>query len=101
MPDDEFDDFVVAVSEVVTNGLRHGRPPVRFRLWAGTDRIVATVGDAGAGPDDPYAGLLPTAGGRPGGLGLWITHQSCNHVTHYRDADGFTLRLTAGRPPLR
>ncbi|GIJ76128.1 Anti-sigma regulatory factor (Ser/Thr protein kinase) [Micromonospora phaseoli] len=100
LPGDELDDFVVAISEVVTNGLRHGRPPVRFRLWAGADRLVATVSDGGTGPDDPYAGLLPCGDGAPGGLGLWITHQSCNHVAHYRDADGFTLRLTAGRPPL-
>ncbi|NGM12500.1 sensor histidine kinase [Verrucosispora sioxanthis] len=98
LPDDEFDDFVVAVSETVTNGLRHGRPPVRFRVWVGADRIVATVSDAGSGPQDPYAGLLPSANGTPGGLGLWITHQSCNHVTYHRDAEGFTLRLTAGRP---
>jgi anti-sigma regulatory factor (Ser/Thr protein kinase) len=96
--DDEFDDFVVAVSETVTNGLRHGRPPVRFRLWAGADRIVATVSDVGSGPQDSYAGLLPSADGVPGGLGLWITHQSCNHVTHHSDEQGFTLRLTAGRP---
>ncbi|WP_341718716.1 sensor histidine kinase [Micromonospora sp. FIMYZ51] len=99
LPQDEFDDFLVAVSEIVTNGLRHGQPPVRFRLWVGTDRVVATVSDSGTGPDDPYAGLLPSGAGEVGGLGLWITHQSCNHVTHYRDADGFTLRLTAGRPP--
>ncbi|MBQ1025255.1 anti-sigma factor RsbA family regulatory protein [Micromonospora sp. C95] len=98
LPDDEFDDFVVAVSETVTNGLRHGRPPVRFRLWVGADRIVATVSDSGTGPQDPYAGLLPSVNGTPGGLGLWITHQSCNHVTCHRDAEGFTLRLTGGRP---
>ncbi|WFE45204.1 anti-sigma factor RsbA family regulatory protein [Verrucosispora sp. WMMD1129] len=96
--DDEFDDFVVAISETVTNGLRHGSPPVRFRLWAGAERIVATVSDAGPGPQNPYAGLLPSANGVPGGLGLWITHQSCNHVTYHRDDQGFTLRLTAGRP---
>ncbi|MGC5050983.1 anti-sigma factor RsbA family regulatory protein [Micromonospora sp. DT48] len=97
--DDEFDDFVVAVSETVTNGLRHGLPPVRLRVWVGTDRIVATVSDGGTGPDDPYAGLLPSAAGEPGGLGLWITYQSCNHVTQHRDSEGFTLRLTGGRPP--
>ncbi|MBL6279873.1 sensor histidine kinase [Micromonospora fiedleri] len=96
---EDFDDFVIAVSETVTNGLRHGSPPVRLRLWTAPDRIVATVSDTGKGPDDPYAGLLPPADGRPGGLGLWITYQSCNHVTYHRDADGFTLRLTAGQPP--
>ena len=98
LPEEDFDDFVIAVSETVTNGLRHGCPPVRLRVWTAPDRIVATVSDAGKGPDDPYAGLLPPANDKPGGLGLWITHQSCNHVTHHRDADGFTLRLTAGQP---
>ncbi|MGC5032870.1 anti-sigma factor RsbA family regulatory protein [Micromonospora sp. DT229] len=100
LPAEDFDDFVIAVSEIVTNGLRHGSPPVRLRLWTAPDRIVATVSDTGKGPEDPYAGLLPPTDGKPGGLGLWITHQSCNHVTHYRDAEGFTLRLTAGQPPV-
>ncbi|MER6595625.1 sensor histidine kinase, partial [Micromonospora purpureochromogenes] len=91
---DDVDDLAVAVSEVVTNALRHGRPPVRFRLWVGEDRIVVSVDDRGDGPSDPYAGLLPAGGAAPGGLGLWITHQSCNHVVMHRGADAFTLRLT-------
>ncbi|RIV37061.1 sensor histidine kinase [Micromonospora radicis] len=99
LSEDDLDDFVVAVSETVTNALRHGCPPVRLRLWAAPERVVATVRDGGRGPADPYAGLLLAADGKPGGLGLWITHQSCNHVTQRRDAEGFTLRLTAGRPP--
>lgn len=95
---DDVDDLVVAVSETVTNALRHGRPPVRLRVWSGDDRIVATVRDGGDGPADPYCGLLPVGDGAPGGLGLWITYQSCSHVTWHRDDDGFTLRLTAGNP---
>ncbi|MFC0003768.1 sensor histidine kinase [Micromonospora siamensis] len=98
---DEMEDLVVAVSEAVTNGLRHGRPSVRLRVWAGEDRIVVAVTDRGSGPAYPFAGLLPTGDGAAGGLGLWITHQSCNHVAHYRDADGFTVRLTAGNPHFR
>ncbi|MDG4801890.1 ATP-binding protein [Micromonospora sp. WMMD980] len=86
----------MAVSEVVGNALRHGTPPVRLRLWSAPDRIVVAVHDRGPGPKDPYAGLLPAGDGTEGGLGLWITHQSCDHVTHHRDADGFTIRLTAG-----
>ncbi|MFC3504024.1 anti-sigma factor RsbA family regulatory protein [Micromonospora krabiensis] len=98
LPSDDVDDLVVAVSETVTNALRHGVPPVRLRVWAGTDRIVVTVTDGGDGPKDPYAGLLPAGDGATGGLGLWITYQSCNHVCLHRDAHGFTLRLTAGNP---
>ncbi|WFE34748.1 sensor histidine kinase [Micromonospora sp. WMMD975] len=93
---DGVDDLVMAVSEVVCNALRHGTTPVRVRVWCAADRIVVTVHDRGPGPKDPYAGLLPAGDGSEGGLGLWITHQSCDHVTSHRDADGFTIRLTAG-----
>jgi anti-sigma regulatory factor (Ser/Thr protein kinase) len=95
---DDLDDLVVSVSEVASNALRHGVPPVRMRLWSGPDRMVVTVHDRGPGPTDPYAGLLPAGNGAAGGLGLWISHQSCNHVALHRDADGFTVRLTAGNP---
>ncbi|MEU6072924.1 sensor histidine kinase [Micromonospora sp. NPDC047074] len=98
VPVDDVEDLVVAVSEIVTNALRHGRPPVRLRVWAGDDRIVTAVSDGGDGPEDPYCGLLPASDGGPGGLGVWITYQSCNHVTWQRDDAGFTLRLTAGNP---
>ena len=96
---DEVEDLVVAVSEVVTNALRHGRPPVRLRVWTGPDRIVVEVRDGGSGPKDPFAGLLPATGdGAAGGLGLWIAHQSCSHMVMHRDDAGFTVRLTAGNP---
>jgi anti-sigma regulatory factor (Ser/Thr protein kinase) len=95
---DEVEDLVIAVSEVVTNAIRHGRPPVVVRIWPGADRMVVTVTDGGAGPQDPFAGLVPGSGAAPGGRGLWITHLSCNHVTASRTRDTFTVRLTAGNP---
>ncbi|GHJ12806.1 sensor histidine kinase [Micromonospora sp. AKA38] len=98
LPPDGVEDLVMAVSEVVCNATRHGTPPVRLRLWSASDRMVVSVHDRGAGPKDPYAGLLPAGDGTEGGLGLWISHQSCDHVTHHRDVDGFTIRLTAGNP---
>lgn len=98
VPADEFDDLLVSVSEAVTNAHRHGRAPVRLRLWSASDRIVVSVTDGGPGPKDPFAGLLPTGDGLNGGLGLWITHQSCSHVALYQTEDGFTIRLTAGNP---
>ncbi len=95
---DDVEDLVVAVSETVTNALRYGRPPVRLRAWAGADRVVVTVSDGGDGPKDPFAGLLPAGNGSAGGLGLWITYQSCNHVAADQGPDGYTLRLTGGNP---
>ncbi len=97
LPAAEIDDLVLAVSEIVDNALRHGRPPVEMRLWADPDHLVVTVHDTGEGPDDPFAGLLPAAR-RIGGRGLWIAHQICSQVALYRDETGFTARLTAGNP---
>jgi anti-sigma regulatory factor (Ser/Thr protein kinase) len=91
------DDLLIAVSEAVDNAWSHGLPPVRLRLWHHGHRLVATVTDGGGGPRDPYAGLLPAAGSATAGLGLWMSHQMCDSVTHHRDPDGFTLRMTAGR----
>ena len=90
--------LVFAVSEAVTNALIHGRPPVRFRLWTAPDRIVATVTDRGDGPADPFAGLLPVTDTCSAGLGLWLTHQLCSHVTLDTTDDGFTIRLVVGTP---
>jgi anti-sigma regulatory factor (Ser/Thr protein kinase) len=89
-------DLVVAVSETVTNAGRHGTAPVRLRVWAGPDRMVVTVTDAGAGPKNPFAGLLPAGEGSVGGRGLWITYQACNHVAAARDGSGWTIRMIAG-----
>ncbi|MEV6829538.1 anti-sigma factor RsbA family regulatory protein [Amycolatopsis sp. NPDC051102] len=94
----ELDDLVLAVSEIVDNALRHGRPPVRVRIWADAGHVVVTVHDTGVGPDDPFAGLLP-ADRRVGGRGLWIAHQVCAEVALHHDDTGFTVRLTAGRLP--
>lgn len=94
----EVEDLILAVSEAVANAYRHGRPQVRMRLWRADDRIVVSVGDGGAGPKDAFAGLIPMGDGTNGGLGLWIVHQTCSHVSMYRDDDGFTIRLTAGNP---
>jgi anti-sigma regulatory factor (Ser/Thr protein kinase) len=90
--------LVVAVCEVVTNAICHGRPPVQLRLWSDFERIVVTVTDHGAGPTDPFAGLLRAAAPPPGGLGLWLTHQLCNLVTLDKRKEGFTIRLIAGKP---
>jgi anti-sigma regulatory factor (Ser/Thr protein kinase) len=87
------EDFVMAVSEIVTNGSVHGCSPVRLRLWRTADRLVATVTDRGTGPADPFAGLIATEDSRTAGLGLWIAFQVCRHVALYRDDEGFVVRL--------
>jgi len=94
---DEVNDLVAAVHEAVDNALIHGRRPVWLRVWAGAQRVVVAVTDQGRGPSDPYAGLLPAPHFPDGGLGLWLIHQLCRHVTMSRDEHGFTIRLVAGK----
>jgi anti-sigma regulatory factor (Ser/Thr protein kinase) len=97
IPRDEVDDLVTAAHEAVTNALLYGRKPVRFRVWPGPRRVVVSVTDRGQGPSDPFAGLLPPARFPDAGLGLWLIHQLCRHVTMSRDERSFTIRLVAGR----
>lgn len=87
--------LLVAVSEVVTNAHRYGRRPVLVRAWQGAGRVVVAVSDSGAGPSDPFVGLVAKRRRDDGGLGLWITHQMCRVVT-LDFSEGFTVRLTAG-----
>jgi anti-sigma regulatory factor (Ser/Thr protein kinase) len=94
----DIDDVVLAVSEAVTNALMHGVRPVVMRLWAARERIVAAISDHGSGPPDPFAGLLPTQGSDSGGLGLWMAHQVCDHITLATTQDGFTITLRFDMP---
>ena len=57
-----------------------------------------TVSDQGKGPTNPFVGLVPTSDTDSAGMGLWVTHQLCNHVTFETGAHGYTLRLVLGDP---
>ena len=94
----DVDDLVLVVNEGVTNGICHGTRPIHARLWAGPDRIVVTVSDQGQGPTNPFVGLVPSLNSDSAGLGLWLAHQLCDHVTFETGAHGFTLRLVLGDP---
>jgi anti-sigma regulatory factor (Ser/Thr protein kinase) len=90
------EDFLLAVDEMTTNALRHGRPPVDLRLWADEKRLVCTVTDRGAGMQDPFIGYGPAHGNdlSQGGMGLWLARQLCDHVDITVAHDGVRVRLT-------
>ena len=90
------EDFLLAVDEMTTNALRHGRPPVDLRLWADEKRLVCTVTDRGAGLQDPFIGYGPAHGDdlSLGGMGLWLARQLCDHVDITVADDGVRVRLT-------
>ncbi|WP_222192939.1 anti-sigma factor RsbA family regulatory protein [Modestobacter italicus] len=90
------EDFLLAVDEMTTNALRHGRPPVDLRLWADSARLVCTVTDHGSGLRDPFIGYGPAHGDdlSLGGMGLWLARQLCDHVDITVTDDGVRVRLT-------
>jgi anti-sigma regulatory factor (Ser/Thr protein kinase) len=95
-PRDTIEDYLLAVDEMTSNAVRHGKPPVSLRLWIGQDRIVCSIDDHGPGPDDPFAGYGPAHGEdlSRGGMGLWLARQLCDHVDLSADDDGARVRLT-------
>lgn len=95
----ETDNLVLAVSEVATNALVHGEPPVSVCGWGVPGRVTVRVADAGPGPDDPLAGLRAASSegeGAGAGFGLWIAHQLCPEIAMTATDDGFVVRLATG-----
>lgn len=98
LDDDALADLVLAVSEAVTNARLHGEPPRTLRVWTAPERVVVHVQDAGNGPLDRFAGLLPPpSAATPGGRGVWLMHQLPLAVDLMHAPDCFTVRLRAGR----
>ena len=88
------EEVVAAVSEVATNGLVHGAPPVRVRCWRRRDTLVVQVDDAGARPLPPTAGYRrPTPLPRVGGRGMWIARQLADVVTTHTTRSQTSVRL--------
>ncbi len=97
--DEILQDFLIGVSEAVSNALLYGQPPVTVRIWAVPGRLVVSVHDRGDGPANHLAGLVPTphrGTGQGMGLGLWVMHQLGLDVALCYGDDGFTLRLGGG-----
>ncbi|MGY1666094.1 anti-sigma factor RsbA family regulatory protein [Geodermatophilus sp. SYSU D00696] len=94
-PQETVEDLLLAVDEMTSNAVRHGRPPVDLELWTDRERVVCRITDRGPGPADPYAGYGPAHGEdlSRGGMGLWLARQLCDHVHVARTATGTSVRL--------
>jgi len=99
-------DFEVAVGEIATNAIVHGRPPVSVRMWTisgpVTPVVVVAVHDRGTGPVDPLVGMQPPNPDQLGGFGMWIARNWSDALDVLSDDSGCTVRLAAaGRPAPR
>ncbi len=95
-PRDRIEDFLLAVDEMTSNAVRHGRPPVDLHLWASAEKLVCRITDRGPGIDDPFAGYGPAHGEdlSRGGMGLWLARQLCDHLDVSRTDQGAWVRLS-------
>jgi hypothetical protein len=97
--------LLMAVTEVATNALRYGEPPVVLRLWTEeteateTAEIVCEISNGGHWRPAPGHGLVPPAPTAPCRFGLWAVRLLCSIVQVRTGQYGTTIRLRLPLPP--
>jgi anti-sigma regulatory factor (Ser/Thr protein kinase) len=91
------EEIVLAVNEIATNAVIHGRPPSALRGWHTDDELILEVTDAGDGIRNALAGQLPPPANGSGGRGLWLARLLCDAV-EVCNAGGCTVTMHAAAP---
>ena len=91
------DELTLAINEVATNALKHGRGPGLIQVWADANGLTCVVSDQGAGVS-PQAGFRPPPQGSTSGYGLWLSRRIFDRVDTVADSDGFRVTLFASAP---
>jgi anti-sigma regulatory factor (Ser/Thr protein kinase) len=89
LPPDRVEVLILALSELATNGIRHGGAHRELRVWLNPGAVVCEVTDDGPEPPGPLAGYLPPVPGIVGGMGLWLVGQICDALS-VTTSDGVT-----------
>jgi anti-sigma regulatory factor (Ser/Thr protein kinase) len=92
LPEARVIDFVIAVSEVTANTVRHARSTGSMEIWTADGEIVCEIRDRGV-IKDPMAGRQPPAPDAGGGHGLWLVRKVCDRVELQSDENGTVIRL--------
>jgi hypothetical protein len=86
-------DLLVATTEVATNAIRHGLPPVTCRTWADGEDLVVDVTDGGHWRPEGLPGFLPPNPLIRAGFGLWGVRMLCPLVQLRTGPAGTDIRL--------
>jgi anti-sigma regulatory factor (Ser/Thr protein kinase) len=97
LPEDRVVDFVIAVSEIAANTVRHARSTGSMEIWQDDHEVVCEIRDAGV-ITDPLAGSQPPPRDATGGHGLWLVYQICDRVDLHSDSRGTVIRLHMSLP---
>lgn len=93
LPENRVTDFVIAVSEVAGNTVRHAHSPGSMEIWRDEREIVCEIRDAGVIADPLLAGSRPPPADATGGHGLWLVYQVCDRVELHSGTGGTVIRL--------
>jgi anti-sigma regulatory factor (Ser/Thr protein kinase) len=97
LPDARVVDFVIAVSEVAGNTVRHAKSSGSIDIWSNGHEIVCEIRDSGV-IADPLVGRQPPSPDANGGHGLWLVHQVCDRVDLHTGTDGTVIRMYMSLP---
>jgi hypothetical protein len=98
LEDWELQCLLMSVTEVATNALRYGEPPVVLRLWteSASERrpeIVCEISNGGHWSPPPGHGLVPPEATAPSRFGLWAVRLLCSIVQVRTGRSGTTVRM--------
>jgi anti-sigma regulatory factor (Ser/Thr protein kinase) len=99
LDEDRVVDFVIAVSEIAANTVRHARTQGSIEIWSAAGEIICEMRDGGVIADPASVGRQPPAADASGGHGLWLARQICDKVELHSDSDGTIIRLHMSLPP--
>lgn len=88
------DDFIIAVNEVASNAVEHGRGLGTLQIWQRHDRLVCEVHDTGA-LAEPLPGLRLPHPSASRGRGVWMARQLCDLLHVWSDGKGTHVQLQA------
>ena len=94
---DALGDLLLVTSELLTNAVRHGAPPIGVRAWRTPGEAVIEVVDHGTGWPDRYPDLRPNRGTAAGGYGWWLIGQLADAVEVSRRDERTTVTVTMRR----
>jgi anti-sigma regulatory factor (Ser/Thr protein kinase) len=86
-------DLLVATTEIATNAIRHGLPPVTCHTWADDGDLVVDITDGGHWVPEDLPGFLPPDLAERMGFGLWGVRMLCPLVQLRTGPGGTDVRL--------
>jgi anti-sigma regulatory factor (Ser/Thr protein kinase) len=89
---DRAHDFLLAVSEIAGNSVRHGGGHGELSIWQDNGTLMCDVADAGA-ITEPLVGRERPERGQSHGYGLWLANQLCDLVQVRTFPTGNIVRL--------